>query len=401
MKTLVIDDEPFVLKLLALQLANLGFTNVTTLVGASEALILLEEDESVGLILCDLQMPEMDGIEFVRHLMRVGYRGGLVLVSGENERILQTAEKLACAHKLNVLGTLHKPVSPEQLLKVLENHVPDPHELSISCIPHHTYGAEALLRAITTGELVNYYQPKVEIATGALVGVETLVRWQHPEDGLVLPEQFLSAVETLGLIDDLTWTVLSSALRQSRLWQDAGLSLHVAVNVSMKNLAVLDFPDRVAHEAEMAGVSLTSLVLEITESQLMKNRVAAMDIVTRLRLKRIGLSIDDFGTGHSSLAQLRDLPFEELKMDQGFVHGAHKDAALQAIIESNIELARHLGMTTVAEGIEDRDDWDFLRAAGCTLAQGYFIAHPMPADKLVDWMADWEIRRKALVDTFA
>ena len=397
MRTLVIDDESFVLKLLARQLANLGFTDVTTLLCASEALVLLEEDNTIGLILCDLQMPKMDGIEFVRHLMRINYRGGLVLVSGEDERILQTAEKLACAHKLNVLGALHKPVSPEQLLKVLENHVPEPQDIAISGAPHHTYDADALLRAITTGELVNYYQPKVEIASGTLVGVETLVRWQHPEDGLVFPDQFLPAVETLGLIDDLTWTVLSSALRQSRQWQDAGLSLHVAVNVSMKNLAVLDFPDRIAHASMQAGVPLTSLVLEITESQLMKNRVAAMDIVTRLRLKRIGLSIDDFGTGHSSLAQLRDIPFDELKMDQGFVHGAHKDASLQAIIESNLDLARHLGMTTVAEGIEDRADWDFLRAAGCNIAQGYFIARPMPADKLADWMADWETRRSELV----
>jgi len=187
--------------------------------------------------------------------------------------------------------------------------------------------------------------------------------------------------------------VLSATLRQARLWQDAGRSLHVAVNVSMDSLAALEFPDFVAREIDAAGVLATSLVLEITESRLMKNPLAALDILTRLRLKRIRLSIDDFGTGYSSLAQLRDIPFDELKVDRGFVHGACRDPSLKAIVEASLGLAQQLGMKTVAEGVEDQADWDYLRLAGCDLAQGYFIAKPQPARDLGAWMVEWERRR--------
>lgn len=397
MKILLVDDEPFVLNLLSRQLANLGFSDVICRERATDALALLESGDSLfGMIFCDLQMPEMDGVEFVRQLVRINYTGGLVLVSGEDERILQTAEKLSRAHRLNVLGALHKPVSPEQLRQVLANH-PSRDSLA-SHAALKTYEPDELWRAITGGKLVNHYQPKVDIASGAVTGVETLVRWQHPEDDLVFPDQFITTAEEHGLIDELTRAVLIAALRQARLWQDAGLHLRVAVNVSMDNLGSLEFPDFVARAAAKAGVPASNLVLEVTESRLMKNPLAALDILTRLRLKHIGLSIDDFGTGHSSLAQLRDIPFDELKVDRGFVHGACRDSSLRVIFDASLGMARQLGMKTVAEGVEDREDWDFLRAAGCDLAQGYFIAKPMPGTEVMRWLATWESRLGKLLE---
>jgi EAL domain-containing protein (putative c-di-GMP-specific phosphodiesterase class I) len=227
--------------------------------------------------------------------------------------------------------------------------------------------------------------------------VEALVRWQHPKDDLVFPDQFITTAEEHGLIDELTRVVLTAALQQARIWQDAGLHLRVAVNVSMDNISSLEFPDFVARTAAKAGVPLTNLVLEVTESRLMKNPLAALDILTRLRLKHISLSIDDFGTGHSSLAQLRDIPFDELKVDRGFVHGAWRDSSLRAIFEANLGMAQQLGMKTVAEGVEDLEDWDFLCAAGCDLAQGYFIARPMPAEEIMGWLPTWESRLNKLM----
>ena len=391
MKILLIDDEPFVLKLLAHQLANLGFTEVTCHERAHDALAALESDaEYANLVFCDLQMPEMDGVELVRHLARIEYGGGLVLVSGEDERILKTAKDLAKAHQLNVLGALHKPVAPEQLRRMLVGQFP--RGAKAPRFARKTYPADKLQQAIASGELVNYYQPKVNLASGAVTGVETLVRWQHPQDGLVFPDQFIATAEEHGLIDELTRVVLKGALRQARLWRDQGLPLLVAVNVSMDNLVSLEFPDWVAHTASKAGVPHESLVLEVTESRLMKNPLAVLDILTRLRLKRIGLSIDDFGTGYSSLAQLRDIPFDELKIDQGFVHGACRDASLRTIVDASCGIARQLGMKTVAEGVEDRADWNFLLESDCELAQGYFIARPMPAADLADWISDWDTR---------
>jgi EAL domain-containing protein (putative c-di-GMP-specific phosphodiesterase class I)/CheY-like chemotaxis protein len=391
MKILLIDDEPFVLNLLARQLANLGCKEVIACERAPDALTQLGHDaEAVDLIFCDLQMPEMDGVEFIHQLVHVGYAGALVLVTGEDERILLTAEKLAQAHKLNVAGALSKPVSPVQLQRVLESHAS-----STPALPgrvRKTYEPGELRRAIANGELVNHYQPKVEMKSGSVMGAETLVRWQHPQDGLVFPDQFIRMAEEHGMIDDLTRAVLSAALGQMRQWQNAGLNVQVAVNVSMDNLTALDFPDFVADSASAAGIHLSNLMLEVTESRLMKDPLKSLEILTRLRLKNIGLSIDDFGTGHSSLAQLRDIPFNELKVDRGFVHGAYMDSSLKAIVEASCNLARSMGMKIVAEGIEDRADWNLLHMLGCDLAQGYFISRPMPASGLAQWIADWETR---------
>jgi EAL domain-containing protein (putative c-di-GMP-specific phosphodiesterase class I) len=242
------------------------------------------------------------------------------------------------------------------------------------------------------GELVNYYQPKVALATGKLAGVETLVRWRHPEDGLVFPDQFITTAEEHGLIDDLTKTILAAALLQYRQWVNAGLDTRVAVNVSMQSLTHIDFPDFVAKLAADSGVPVSKLVLEVTESRLMSNQLASLDIFTRLCLKGIGLSIDDFGTGHSSLAQLRDVPFSELKIDQGFVHGAWQDKSLRAIFDASLGMARQLGIKSVAEGVEDRANWNFLRTSQCDLAQGYFIGRPMPGNLIPDWLSYWDDR---------
>lgn len=390
-RVLIVDDDRFILRLLARQFESIGIPEVHCFERTPEAVAHLTcASTSEDLVLCDLQMPEMDGVQFVRELARIGFAGGVVLVSGENERILHTAEKLASAHGLRVLGALHKPLAPAQLRHVLELHA------ARTATPpravRRTYGADEVRRAIAERQLVNHYQPKVDVATFKLAGVETLVRWRHPDDGLIYPDQFITTAEHSGLIDELMMAVLEGALAQARIWHGAGLPLHVAVNVSMENLASLDFPDFVAREAARAGVPVSSLVLEVTESRLMCDPRKPLDVLTRLRLKHIGLSIDDFGTGHSSLAQLRDIPFDELKIDRSFIHGAWREAALGVIVEASLGMARQLGMKTVAEGVEDRDDWNFLRAAGCDLAQGYFIGRPMPAEDLASWMSAWDAR---------
>lgn len=395
MQILLVDDDHFALQLLKHQLANLGFAKIVQCMRAQEALARLESQAGdFSLVFCDLQMPEMDGVEFVRQLVRISYRGALVLVSGEDDRVLQAAEKLAKAQRLDVLGALHKPVTLQGLQALLarlaEPSVRQPDAIA------KTYTPGQLRQAIDRGQLINYYQPKVSMVNGALLGVETLVRWQHPDDGLVEPDQFISMAEEHGMINDLTHMVLVAALRQAGDWHASGLPLQVAVNISMDNLDALDFPDVVEREAASAGLPLTHLMLEITESCLMKDPLSPLDILTRLRLKRIGLSIDDFGTGHSSLAQLRDIPFNELKVDRSFVHGASQNTHLQIILESSLHMARQLGMKTVGEGVEERQDWDLLRNRGCDVAQGYLVARPLAAAGLPDWLREWESRRGEL-----
>lgn len=395
MKILVIDDEPFALRLVEHQLRALGHTEITVHAHALAAVQVLEENPAAAdVILLDLQMPEMDGIEFVRHLARLKFPGAIILVSGEDERILHTASRLATAHALHILGTLNKPVQPDALDRLLDaTHAPvapPPPEGKV-------YGPEELAAAIADGQLLNHYQPKVELATGLVVGVETLVRWQHPSDGLVFPEQFVSVAEEHQLIDALTHTVLTEALRQTRNWLEAGATISVAVNVSMKTLVSLDFPDVVDRAIRAAGVTNKHIMLEVTEGRLMTDVVRALDVLTRLRLKQIGLSIDDFGTGHSSMTQLRNIPFVELKIDRSFVHGADRDLAARAIVDASLAMARQLGLKSVAEGVEVVTDWHQMRAMGCDIAQGFFIARPMPADKFDAWHAGWREYRSALI----
>lgn len=396
MKVLLLDDDPFVLRLLERQLANLGVEVRHACERAELALAQLAEGSAdVDVVFCDLQMPGMDGVEFLRNLVAIDDPPALVLVSGEDTRVLESAERLARAHHLVVLGALHKPFDMGQLRRVIERHEALARDPTLTGLPS-VYSPEELGESIRRGELLNHYQPKVELRTGRVVGVEALVRWQHSRDGLVFPDRFVPIAEQSGLIDALGRAVLGNALAQLRHWRDAGLELHVAVNVSMASLVNLAFPDYVLRETAAAGVPASALVLEITESRLMGDVRAPLDILTRLRLKRVGLSIDDFGTGHSSLAQLRDLPFDELKIDRGFVHGAADHASLAAILDSSLRLARQLEMRSVGEGVEDRADWDHLAACGCDYSQGYFIGRPMPGERLVEWLHEWQARRTAL-----
>lgn len=396
MTVLIVDDDRFLLDLVRRQLALIGIDRVRACERAEEALALLaDEPDAYDVLICDLNMPGMDGVEFLRDLARDGFAGGLVLLSGEDERILQTAETLARAHEFTVLAALSKPVAPEQLREALDRW-PPVHAGASAGRQAKVYGAAIVHQAIAAGELVVFYQPKIDAATGTLAGVEALVRWQHADDGLVSPDRFLGVAERFGLMGDVTRAVLTAALRQLRHWQDEGLDLRLGVNISLDSFATVDLPDAVAEVVREAGVDPRCLVLEVTERQIMEDRRALLDIAARLRLKRIGLSIDDFGVGRASLAQLRDLPFDELKLDRSFVHGASRNTSLRAIVTAHVQLAHDLGITVVAEGVEDRDDWDFVRGVGCDLIQGHFVSEALPADALSLWLARWETRRRLL-----
>jgi diguanylate cyclase (GGDEF)-like protein len=242
----------------------------------------------------------------------------------------------------------------------------------------------ALRAAIEQRELTLVYQPKIELATGRMVGVEALVRWHHPEHGFVPPDEFIPIAESTALIQPLGQFVLETALDQARCWQEAGLSLHVAVNLSVRNLLEPTLVDRVAELVGRSAVTPGALTLEITESGVMTDPEAAIALLWGLRRIGIRLSIDDFGTGYSSLAYLKRLPVDEVKLDKSFVLNMTGDADDAAIVRSTIELAHNLGLQLVAEGVEDQETLDLLATLGCDLVQGYHLARPMPADELAN-----------------
>ncbi len=253
----------------------------------------------------------------------------------------------------------------------------------------------ALRAAIERGALALHYQPQVDLASGRVCGVEALVRWPHPDpgQGLIPPDQFIPLAEQTGLIAPLTDWVLAEAIRQARVWQRAGLLLAVSVNLSMWNLHDPALPARVAGLLREHGLSSAWLRLELTESALMADTDRTLDVLARLSALGLRLAVDDFGSGYSSLAYLKTLPVDALKIDKGFVHEMATDATDTAIVASTVALGHALGLRVVAEGIEDRATWELLAGMGCDVAQGYHIARPLPPDALERWLheAPWAV----------
>jgi len=387
----LVDDDRLHLDLLAGLFNGLGVHDVRACESGETALVHVETGGSSRvLVMLDLGMPRMDGVEFIRHLASRGFRGALALVSGADERIRESAVALAESYGLNLIGNLPKPVGVASLRELLAGWRDS--EPKASRAGHRAYTPAALLDAIESHQLELWFQPQVSAASGALVGVEALARWRHPRDGLVLPDEFIALAESHGLVERLTREVVGLALEQARRWRVAGRRLRMSVNVSIDTLERLEFADYVLAELDRFGIDGGDLVLEITESRLPSDARIVLDVVTRLRLRGVGLSIDDFGTGNSSLAQLRDIPFVELKVDKGFVHGARERATLSAIFRASVGLAHQLRMSAVGEGVESLSDWEFARAAGCDLLQGYFVARPMPAEGLEAWERAWRSR---------
>ncbi|NNJ98182.1 MAG: EAL domain-containing response regulator [Gammaproteobacteria bacterium] len=386
MSALVVDDEELMRDFLCMAVQKSGVGSVSSANCGSDALDQIEEShKQIDIILCDLQMPEMDGIEVIRHLANDGYGGGIVLVSGEDKRVLKTAENMASVRGLNVIGSLSKPVPVHNIIALMNQYAVSEQKTSWS-MPDVT--ADELDDAIRAGEIVAHYQPQIDIKTGRVKCAETLARWPHPERGMISPDIFIDMAERHDLIDALTDRIITQATVQGADWHRQGIDINVAINISMNNLRHLDFPDRLHDIVNNAGMDIKKLVIEITESQLVKDLGTCLDILTRLRLKGPTLSIDDFGTGYASMEHLKEMPFEELKIDRAFVNGACKDDTARAILESSIFLAKQLNMATVAEGVETSNDWDLVTALGCDVIQGYYIAPPMDIETFNNWIKD-------------
>jgi diguanylate cyclase (GGDEF)-like protein len=243
-----------------------------------------------------------------------------------------------------------------------------------------------LRRAIDHQQLVLHYQPKVDAHTGQMLGVEALVRWQHPEHGLIPPNDFIPLAERTGLIGPLTNYVLDAALRQCRDWRQTGHELAVAVNVSARSLLDLAFPDQVAGLLARWDIPARLLVVEITESTIMADPDRALEILGRLNIMGVQIAIDDFGTGYSSMAHLKTLPVHELKVDRSFVSQMTSNTSDAVIVRSTVDLGRNLGLRVVAEGVEDPQTLQELDAIGCDAIQGYYISRPVPPDDVIHWL---------------
>lgn len=359
---------------------------------ASEFEVVVTNDPSVfikaarqwhpSVIVLDLKMPGTDGVQLLRTLAADNSPAQIVLTSGADVKVLEAAMQLGRERGLNMSQALPKPVRVESLQERLAGFKQVAKPLL----------AADLAAALAGNQLFLEYQPKLDCRLGRITGAEALVRWHHPTQGIIQPDRFIALAEETGLIHGVTDWVIATAASQAASWRagNLGLEVGVAVNFSASDLQDLDLPERLEQHCRNAAIDPSFLTLELTETGAMRQAMQMMDVLTRLRLKGFKLSIDDFGTGYSSLVQLQKAPFSEIKVDLSFVTQMMTNAGCRVIVEIIVDLARKLGLRSVAEGVEDGAALNALIEVGCDMAQGYHISRPMAAELMPQFVTDYE-----------
>jgi EAL domain-containing protein (putative c-di-GMP-specific phosphodiesterase class I)/AmiR/NasT family two-component response regulator len=379
-RLLLIDDEP-------------AFGQIVKKVAEASGFdVVLSDDPSVFMntarqwhptvIMLDLKMPGTDGVQLLRSLAADNCPAHIVLTSGSDEKILDAALQLGRERGLKMSAALPKPVRVEHLQERLAG---------FKRVAKPLLSAD-LAAALAADQLFLEYQPKLDCRLGRITGAEALVRWRHPAQGIIEPGQFIALAEESGLIHGVTDWVVATAAAQAARWRADHLNLEiaVAVNFSASDLTDLDLPERLEQHCLNAAIEPALLTLELTETGAMREAMQMIDVLTRLRLKGFRLSIDDFGTGYSSLVQLQKAPFSEIKVDLSFVRQMMTNTSCRVIVEIIIDLARKLGLKSVAEGVEGDTTLKALIEMGCDVAQGYYISRPIAPELMPQFVANYD-----------
>jgi EAL domain-containing protein (putative c-di-GMP-specific phosphodiesterase class I)/ActR/RegA family two-component response regulator len=381
MRVLVIDDEEDICEIIA-EMAELRGLEVKTLSNTANTAATLTSFPP-DFIMLDLMMPGIDGVELLRMLAEHAKGAKLCLMSGSDARVLNSARRLGSAHGLDVVAALEKPIDMQALGKLFE-------QVAGGSGAAAAANTEVdLAQAIASGQFTLHYQPVIEMATRRVKGVEALARWAHPNRGILSPDKFLEQVVDDGLMQALTDVVVQTGINQAARWHKAGEVMTLSMNVTASTLLDLTLPDRIAELCRQHSLPPERLILEVTETEAMRDATRTMDVLLRMRLRNIGVSIDDFGTGHSSLAELQRMPFSEMKIDKSFVMDMMTNNDCTVIVKSIIDLGHNLGLKVIAEGVETAAIWRALNDKGCDFAQGYLMGKAMPADQFDTWLKNW------------
>ena len=388
-KVLVVDDDEAIQQQLKIYFDGLSIDNCQFECSAAAAMSnMVQQQQSYDLVLTDLNLPNVDGITFMRFLSKVGYEGALMIISGEDRRLLKSVVQLGVAHNLNIIGALQKPFDQAELGQMLGKMQLTGDEIAYVS-GDRSLTEDEIRQGLPRGCLDLYFQPKVAVDGMSASSFEALARW-HDEDGKILdPYLFIPVAEQYELINDLTDLVFIKSVEQVAQWHEQGYKCSVAVNFSMSSLERISLPDTLLAICNDFSVSPENITIEVTETSIMNQEAVALDVITRLHLKGFRLSIDDFGTGYSSIEQLDRLPFSEIKIDRAFVHGAANSDSSRAILESSIAMGKKMGIPIVSEGVENEDDFKLLKELGTDYVQGYFFSRPMPADAVLNWAENW------------
>ncbi|MCW7462140.1 EAL domain-containing response regulator [Leptospira limi] len=387
-KALILDDN---LEMTSFLSEVLQDANISEIISLTESTKLYKiYNDSIDLIVLDLFMPDMDGIEILRFLGEKKSKASIILMSGYNQAVLSSAERIAKAYGLNVIGTVSKPINMETILILIENRNKTLNHFQNDNSKELLFTKEEILIGIKNRELVLYYQPQIHLQSKKLIGFEALVRWNHPTHGIIFPDQFLPVLAKHNLSAELTKYLIAEACSFFGLLNKTGFRYRVSINISVFDLIDSSLPDAMLKLIEKNNLNPNQIVLELVEIGKIDNAPQKLEILTRICMKGIGLSIDDFGTGYSSLDQLTKAPFSELKIDKGFVFNLLKNENSLKIIESTVHLSKKLKMDIVAEGIENKETRNLLQNLGIEIGQGYYFSLPLPEANVIQYINDFK-----------
>jgi EAL domain-containing protein (putative c-di-GMP-specific phosphodiesterase class I)/CheY-like chemotaxis protein len=382
-RLLVIDDQRLDRAITTHAASRMGFI-ATAAASIAETRDMLEQGARFDIVLLDLLLGNEDGLEALPLLSRFNPSGVVVLASGFDGRILAASQRLASSLGLRVAGVLRKPILPTALQRMLSQ---EPGAQLLSADDGLLVPPERIRAAIANGQIRPWFQPKMSLTSGTVVGTEALARWVQPGGQSIAPGSFIPVAEQNGLIADLTDTMLDQALEACARWRRHRPDCWVAVNLSPLLLDDPGLNDRIEQRLQQHGVPPGALVLEVTENRGIPDTPCATKILTRLRIRGVNLSIDDFGTGHSSLLALVRMPFNEMKIDQAFVREAVASRDSRKVVRAAASLGRELGLKVVAEGVETQTMANLVEDAGCQVGQGWLYGRAVPPDEFEKQLA--------------
>lgn len=383
LNVLVLEDEPLQRLVTVTALKKVMPGQVHEAASGSEALALLEHCERMDIAICDLKMPGMDGLAFLRHASQSGKLHSVILCSQIEPILRQTTVSMIRRLGLNFLGDLGKPFNLERLTTLLTRYQNQRHGLVTALKKSELPTLADVIRGLDNGEFEPYYQPKVALDNASLQGAEALARWNHPQLGVLPPSHFLHIMEHHSLLDRLFWQLFDQGLALRRKLAQKGIPLSFSFNLHPSQLASQTLTESIAALLVLFQVPSSSITFEITETSLISAPASSLENLVRLRVMGCGLAMDDFGAGYSSLDRLCELPFSQIKLDGTFVRKMGYHPRSSAIISYTVALARSLGMSLIIEGVETREQQERLLELGCDIAQGFVFARPMPESHFI------------------
>jgi|GEM_PF-2783172 len=382
---LVLEDDAFQQRILCNILKKMFGGEIFLAENGCQALKAVESGFSPDLILCDLEMPDMDGIEFLRNMSGKSIEPLIVITSGASRDLIDSVVQMSQLYGINHITSLQKPVLQEDLERLIVEHSPLKTRRANSKIKQNEFSKDELNHALESGEIIAHYQPHICVKENRVVGGEALARWQSPVYGLLPPGAFLPKLIECGLSEKLFQVILKHAISDCARWQENGMNIGVSINATPAEIANVEFSNFVFTLLQEFNLAPQKLTIEVTEVANYENHHQILDSLSRLRLKGINVSIDDFGTGYSSMRHLIDGPFSQLKIDRSFVSQMSSSPKNLAAIKGMLSLAEGLQLSTVVEGVETELELQQLKALNCHLIQGYYYSKPLKESDFIFW----------------